>query len=195
MTTQPYGMETSRGAAAAGLAISMGVPLLLIVWGIAALGLDAIDWVGAIVWGLLATVAFTLAGLIGRRTGMTDLDIVEVLGSTVADPGSGEARSVGALLHLVNGAVLAVAWVYTVGLLGLEATWVTALGWAVVLAILALVMLSSIGPFHPAVRAGKLREPGLAGMNFGRMTPAGSLMGHLVYGLVLGLGYQFLSLT
>ncbi|WP_159943344.1 MULTISPECIES: hypothetical protein [unclassified Nocardiopsis] len=62
------------------------------------------------------------------------------------------------------------------------------------LTVLALVMLSSVGAVHPAMRRGREGDPGAAARNFGSMTPPGSLMGHLVYGLVLGLGYQYLPL-
>jgi hypothetical protein len=37
---------------------------------------------------------------------------------------------------------------------------------------------------------GVVLDPGPAATNFGALTPLGSLMGHLVYGLVLGLTYD-----
>jgi hypothetical protein len=40
------------------------------------------------------------------------------------------------------------------------------------------------------MRAQRQADPRPAATNFGAMTPVGSLMGHLVYGLVLGLGYN-----
>jgi hypothetical protein len=45
-------------------------------------------------------------------------------------------------------------------------------------------------PAHPAIRRGELEDPGPLMLNLGAMTPFGSLMGHLVYGLVLGLAYD-----
>jgi hypothetical protein len=50
-------------------------------------------------------------------------------------------------------------------------------------------MMSTIGTVHPAMRRGDQDDPGPAATHFGRMTPLGSLMGHLMYGLVLGLAY------
>jgi hypothetical protein len=47
---------------------------------------------------------------------------------------------------------------------------------------------------HPATRRGEQDDPGPAAVHSGRMTPMGSLLGHLVYGLVLGLGYSLLPL-
>lgn len=193
-----YGRETpstaSMGLSALGLLMSMGLPVVLIVWGMAALGPNAIEWASAIVWGLIATVPFTLFGMLGQKMGMTEMDILDLLGSMVADPGTGRGKAVGATMHHMNGAILGVSWAYGVGLVGVSATWATGLWWGVLLTVLALIMMSGIGPVHPAVRAGTMRDPGPAATNFGKMTPLGSLMGHLVYGLVLGLGYQLLPL-
>ena len=183
---------TSNGWALLGLLFSLGVPVLLIIWGIAALGPGAIDWASAIVWGIIATVAFTLMGIMGQKVGMTQMDILDLLGGAVAEPGSGRAKGIGAVVHHVNGAILAVAWAYGVGLVGVAANWVSGLWWGVILTVLALIMISSIGPFHPAVREGRTRDPGPAATNFGTLTPLGSLMGHVLYGVVLGLGYQYL---
>ncbi|SFQ72772.1 hypothetical protein SAMN05421810_11511 [Amycolatopsis arida] len=181
--------------AALGLMLAMAPPVALIVFGIAAEGWAAISWVGAIVWGVVASLAFTVFSIMGRAMGMTRMDLLDLLGSTVARPGSGAARALGLAIHLTNGAVLAVAWAYGTALFGLPANWVTALGWAVVLTALALLMMSMIGGVHPAMRRGEQDDPGPAAINFGRMTPMGSLVGHLVYGLVLGLTYSAWPLT
>lgn len=53
-----------------------------------------------------------------------------------------------------------------------------------------LLLVTSVSGVHRAMRRGEEADPGTAATNFGRMTPIGSLMGHLVYGLVLGVLYQ-----
>lgn len=75
-------------------------------------------------------------------------------------------------------------------LVGLPTNWLTAVGWGAILWALALLMMSTMGAVHPAIRRGEQEDPGPAATNFGAMTPMGSLMGHLAYGLVLGLAYQ-----
>lgn len=180
--TVPWGM--------AGLMLSMAPPIALIVAGVALHGLEAISWLGAIVWGVVATLAFTMVSIMGRATGMTRMNLLDLLGSMVARPGSVTATAVGLGLHLANGVVLAIAWVYGTVLFGLPANWWTALVWAVVLTALALLMMSTIGAAHPAMRRGEQADPGPAATNFGAMTPMGSLGGHLVYGAVLGLAYS-----
>lgn len=173
-----------------GFMISMAIPATIAIIGIALLGWGEISWLGAIVWGIVATIFFTLFSIVGKAMGMTRMDLLDLLGSMVASPRSTPSRVIGAMIHHVNGALLAIAWAYGVALVGLPANWLTAMGWGVILWALALLMMSTMGALHPAIRRGEQEDPGTAATNFGAMTPVGSLMGHLVYGLVLGLAYQ-----
>jgi hypothetical protein len=152
-------------------------------------GWGAISWLGAIVWGAVAAVAFALVGLIGRAIRMTRMDLLDLLGSMLAAPRTAASRGLGAVVHLADGAVLAIAWAYGTALGGLSANVWTAPAWGAVLWVLALGMLSTIGSVHPAIRAGRQDDPGPAASNFGPMTPLGILVSHLVWGAVLGLGY------
>lgn len=173
-----------------GLMVSMVVPGALIVAGVSAQGWTAISWAGAIVWGVVATAVFTVFSMMGKAMGMTRMDLLDLLGSTVARPGSTASKMTGLTVHHVNGAILAVAWAYGTALFGWPANWATGLVWGAVLTVLALLMMTTIGTVHPAMRRGAEPDPGPAATNFGSMTPLGSLLGHLVYGLVLGLTYS-----
>jgi predicted cobalt transporter CbtA len=84
--------EHSQMVALTGLMLSMGIPPALIVVGITALGWSAVDWGSAIVWGVIATAAFTLFSMMGTAMGMTRMDLLDLLGSMVAEPGSSTAR-------------------------------------------------------------------------------------------------------
>jgi hypothetical protein len=169
---------------------SMGIPALIAIIGIAALGWGAIHWLGAIIWGIVATFAFTLFSMMGTAMGMTRMDLLDLLGSTMAAPHTPTARRIGAVIHHMNGALLAVAWAYGAALVGAPANWASALVWGFILWLLALLMMTTIGAVHPAIRRGQQDDPGPAATHFGRMTPVGSLLGHLVYGIVLGLTYH-----
>lgn len=173
-----------------GFMLTMGIPAAIAIVGVVALGFEEIDWAGAVVWGVVATAAFTLFSVLGGATGMTRMDLLDLLGSTLAPVGTAASRTLGALIHHTNGALLAVAWAYGVALVDLPANWATGLLWGAILTVLALWMMSAMGSVHPAIRHGEQQDPGPAATNFGRMTPVGSLMGHLVYGLVLGLAYD-----
>ncbi len=144
--------------------------------------------------GIVATVAFTLFTKMGNAIGMTRMDLLDLIGSAAVEPGTGRSRVLGALIHHTNGALLAVFWAYGVALVDLPANWWTGALWGVILTAFALVMMSSIGAVHPAIRRHQQDDPGPAATNVGAMTPVGSLMGHVVYGVVLGLGYANLPI-
>lgn len=59
--------EHSTGAATFGFILSMDIPAAIAIIGIVTLGWDAIDWLGAIVWGVVATIAFTLFSMMGKK--------------------------------------------------------------------------------------------------------------------------------
>ncbi len=178
-----------------GFMVTMAIPAAIAIGGIAAFGFGEIDWPGAVVWGIVATAVFTALSMMAAAMGMTRMDLLDLLGSAVLRSGTAGSRALGALVHHMNGALLAVAWAYGVALVDLPANWATGLLWGGVLTILALWMMSAIGSVHPAIRRGEQEDPGPAATNLGAMTPIGSLMGHLVYGLVLGLTYANLPLS
>ncbi len=173
-----------------GFLVSMAIPAAIAITGVLALGFDEIDWLAAAVWGIVATVAFSVLGVMGTATGMTRMDIFNTLGSWVAPAGSATARAIGVVMHHTNGALLAIAWAYGVALVDLPANWWTALLWGGVLTALTWLMMSTIGAVHPAIRRGDLEDPGFMMLALGPLTPIGSLMGHLAYGLVLGIAYD-----
>jgi hypothetical protein len=121
--------------------------------------------------------------------GMTRMDLLDLLGSAVSTPHSRQALAIGAVIHHINGAILAVAGAYAALLVDTELDWASGLAWGAVLTALALLMMSTIGALHSAIRRGEQDDPGPAATNFGAMTPLGSLMGHLVWGVILGALY------
>ena len=52
-----------------GFLLSMAAPAAIAIIGVAAFGFDEIHWLGAIVWGVVATVAFSVLGAMGPRPG------------------------------------------------------------------------------------------------------------------------------
>jgi hypothetical protein len=179
----------SMALAPIGFMISMAVPVAVIAAGIVLEGWGAINWASAVVWGAVATVVFTLFSMMGKAMGMTRMDLLDLLGSVATRPHTPQSKAVGAVVHLMNGAILAVGWAYAARLIGVELNWVSAMAWGAVLWLLALLMMSTMGAVHPAIRQRRQDDPGTAATNFGTMTPVGSLMGHLVWGAVLGLLY------
>lgn len=177
-----------------GFMASMLVPAAVGVVGVIVEGPRAIDWASALAWGAIATVVFQLFSMMGKAMGMTRMDLLDLLGSAVAAPGSSAATLTGAMMHLANGALLGVFWAYGAALLDVPADWVSGAVWGVVLTPFAMLMMTTAGSVHPAIRRGDQEDPGPAATNFGAMTPMGSLVGHIVYGIVLGWGYANLPI-
>ncbi|AVR44203.1 hypothetical protein C7S20_02385 [Christiangramia fulva] len=172
--------------------VSMGIPAIIAVWGIFALGFDSINWGAAIIWGIAATIIFTLVTIMGKKMGMTRMDLLDLLGSFFMPPHSKSSRQLGMAIHLMNGALLGISWAYGTVLFSVDANWLTGLAWGIILWILALLMMSTLSAVHPAIKKGHQEDPGIAATNFGKMTPVGSLIGHIIFGVVLGFLYSYI---
>jgi hypothetical protein len=101
MTTGTPSTRTEHrvGIAALGFMFSMGVPAVLAIAGLIALGPGEVRWLDAIVWGVVATAAFTAFSMMGKAMGMTRMDLLDLMGSAFTRPGSGAAKAIGAMMH------------------------------------------------------------------------------------------------
>lgn len=187
--------EHSQPRAIAGVAVAVSVPALLAIIGLFAMGFGAISWGGAIIWGVLAALVMWMFMAMGRAMGMTEMNLLDMMGSIYTQPGTSTSKGIGMGIHLVTGASLAISWAYTMALFAWPATWLSGMLWGGFVSLLAILLFSSMGVLHPKIRSGEQNDPGLAGMNLGRATPAGVVMAHLVYGLVLGGLYQVAPLV
>jgi hypothetical protein len=110
-----------------------------------------------------------------------------------ADPD--RARVAGFFIHLVNGQAFAFGYAAAFAAAGSASWWLGALLGLLhgVVALVAIVpLLPGVHPRMASERAGLsdravLEPPGLLGLNYGRETPAVTLLAHIVYGLALGL--------
>lgn len=182
--------EHVEATATLGAAVAYGIPVALAVAGIVEFGWNTISWTGATACGAIAAFAFLLFSTMGKRMGMTRMDILDLLGSMFAPPHSNLSRTMGFIIHEIDGALLGVAYAYGLMFHAWPVNWGTGLIWGVVLWALALILMTSIGALHPAIRNHLEEDPGPAAINFGRMTPIGTLLGHVVYGVVLGWLYS-----
>ncbi len=97
-----------------------------------------------------------------------------------------------ALAIIVAGIVFAIIYVLIFNFLGTTSGWL----YGAIIGLLhglgvGAVMMPMMGATHPAIKAGKLEAPGFFGVNAGKMTPMGIVVGHIIFGAVLG-GVYFL---
>jgi hypothetical protein len=153
-----------------------------------------VDWTGWAIFGLIATAALTAVMIAAQLAGLTRLDLPLMLGTiVVADPD--RARIAGFFVHLVNGQAFALGYTAVFAVSGQATWWAGGLLGALHGAVALLVIVPLLPGAHPRMasdRAGlssgaALEPPGLLGLNYGRETPAVTMVAHVAYGMALGL--------
>jgi membrane-associated HD superfamily phosphohydrolase len=144
--------------------------------------------VAAALWGGIigAIVAATVyAGFLGLR--LTRFDVIRFEGGMLLQERSNVLYLYGAILQVVGGALLALA--YRAILQQVDAA--TYVFWGALLGlaqgVLTLLLLPLLGALNRNVRAGEEPPPGLAGRAYGRLTPVAVLVASIVFGTWVGI--------
>ena len=136
--------------------------------------------------GFIATSAMTALMYLAPTMGMPKMDIATMLGTMFfASPAL--ALWLGMLIHLTIGSLLFPA-VYHFALQPENGSG-TGRGLVFGFALWAaanLIVMPMMSTIHPMVRSGMMTAPGLLLLHLGAMAPVGSLIGHLLYGTLLG---------
>jgi hypothetical protein len=152
------------------------------------------DWQGWITFGFVATVALTATMAAAQMAGLSRMDIPLMLG-TVFTGRPERARTIGVLVHLVNGQIFALLYASAFAAIG-YATWWLGLVFGLLHGVAALVVIVPFLPgVHPRMaseRSGPsltaaLEPPGILAINYGVQTPVVALLAHALYGLILGM--------
>ncbi len=151
------------------------------------------DWAGWATFGFVATVALTAIMVAAQLGGLSRMDMPMMLGTMFVEEPD-RARVIGFFVHLLNGQLFALLYAGAFSLLGRAEWWLGGL-FGAFHGVGALVLVVSLLPgAHPRMaseRAGPeldavLEPPGFLGLNYGRETPAVTLIAHVVYGALLG---------
>lgn len=136
--------------------------------------------------GLVATVVMTAMMYAGPMMGMPKMDVATMLG-TMFTQHMKTAFWIGTIIHLMMGVVL-FPFVYAKLLQPASGNGaVRGITMGVILFLLSnLVLMPMMGIIHPMVKSGMMPAPGLLMLHMGTMAPLGSLLGHLIYGALLG---------
>lgn len=156
-----------------------------------------VDWIGLFVWGLVATATLTILLRGSQALRLTRLDIPFMLG-TVLTPDRDRAKLFGFFWHLVNGWVFSLGYALAFAQLG-EATPLAGGLLGLLHGLFVLTIVFAVLPgLHPRMASDfagptptrDLEPPGFLALNYGLRTPIATLLGHLVYGAILGAFYQ-----
>ena len=137
----------------------------------------------AIKAGLIAWVVFTVVLYMAPLMGVPKMDVPAMLGGMFGL----NSVALGWVMHLMIGLVLALIYAYWfVDLVG-GAPWVRGLTFSL---LPWLAMMVVIAPMLPVLNPMLAKmPPGMFLLNMGIMAPMGSLIGHLIWGTVVGAVY------
>lgn len=133
----------------------------------------------------------------GQGLGLTRMNIHYMVG-TIVTPDRDRARLYGFLLHIANGLVISLLYVYIFQTRHMVNWWFGALlGLAHALFVLTVVMslMPSLHPRMASERHGpkahrQLEPPGFMALNYGYQTPLSIFVSHAAFGAILGSLYH-----
>jgi hypothetical protein len=137
--------------------------------------------------GFLATLAMEIFLRITDPIFQHQVNFAWLNGTSLGlDPSSPLTLIPGYLIFLFGGVVF--AYLYQ-RFIPKKNVW-TGIGFSVIFAmtiVAGLIVMPITGATHPLVQAGYVPNPGLFGLGFGMVAGLFNLLGHIVYGAVLGL--------
>lgn len=144
-------------------------------------------------WGLVATALMTTILQAGQGLGLSRMSLPYMFG-TFFTPNRHWAYIVGFLAYLAGGWLFALLYFALFVYVGQSGWWLGAIVGLLHGLFLLTVMLPLMPHVHPRMASEydgptsrrRLEPPGFLGLNFGTRTPAITLLGQLVYGIVLG---------
>lgn len=142
----------------------------------------------AIAWsGFVATLIASAFFWLLRSFGWTRFSpSVQVGCIFLRNPSSPVTETLGFVILLLLGSTLVPAAYAKLFQLWTGPSWSTGALVGVVHGILAAALIPALGMISACVRSGATPAPGRLGLAWGRATPAGVVVGHLVYGGIAG---------
>lgn len=149
-----------------------------------------------LLWGFVATLLLTtiMAGTQGLH--LTRMNIPYMLG-TMFTPSRDRARVLGFFLHLFNGWLFSLLYVWAFHELGNATWWLGAFMGLLHSAFVLTVGMALLPHVHPRMASEtqgpsvvrQLEPPGFLALHYGVRTPISVVIAHIVFGLVLGAFY------
>jgi uncharacterized membrane protein YagU involved in acid resistance len=155
-----------------------------------------VSWAHWLVWGFGATLVLTTVEAGSQALGLTRMNIPYMLG-TMFTPDRDRAKLLGILVHVVNGWIFSLIYVAAFHLTGWFTWWFGAAVGLVHAAFVLGVAMPALPGMHPRMASDRrgptvveqLEPPGFMARNYGLATPVSVLLGHIVFGAMLGFFY------
>jgi uncharacterized membrane protein YagU involved in acid resistance len=156
-----------------------------------------VNWWGAILSGLVATVVLTTLMSGSQALRLTRISLPFMLG-TMFTPDRDLAKLIGFVVHFINGWWIALVYAALFQYLG-QAGWLLGAILGLVHGMFVLVAVTPVLPgLHPRMASEQrgptptrqLEPPGFFALNYGERTPVTIIFAHIVYGALLGGLYR-----
>lgn len=150
-----------------------------------------------LLWGFAATLVLSILMAVSRPLGYTRMDLPFMLG-TMFTSNRDQAPWFGFVVHLVMGWLFASiygaafestglhTWWFGMAIGFVHATFVLTVG----LQVFSYCHPRMANPFQGPTPTKQLQPPGFLALNYGKGTPIVTLLGHLIYGAILGFFYN-----
>lgn len=136
--------------------------------------------------GTLGSAMILVANQLAERLGLTDLDLLRVLGLTFRDPEEAGVRPAGLAWYALTGGVLVPA-LYWLGFRLLGRSGARPGGaFGIVHYIVSGALVGATTPRHPKRRSGQGRPMGAFVSRYGPLEWLANLAGHVLYGVIVG---------
>lgn len=143
--------------------------------------------IGAIIAGLVGTIAISMVMAMTPKMGMPKMDIVDMLSTMFGKPN----LMLGWMMHFMMGIIFALIYSFFWSLGVGSANWLYGLIFGAVHWLVVGMVMGMIPMMHAGIKSGAVKAPGLwMTNNGGMMAFVGGLVGHMVFGLVVALVYS-----
>lgn len=153
-------------------------------------------WDSLLIWGFVASVLMATVLEGAQLLGLTRMSLPFLFGTLVVG-GRGPAMILGYVLYVLGGWAFAVVYAAIMESIHVYAWWVGAVIGLCHGAFLVTVFLPLLPYAHPRMATEysgpnalrRLEPPGGLGLNYGRTTPASTVVAQIIFGLIFALGY------
>lgn len=155
------------------------------------------NWASWALWSFGATIVLTTLLSAGQGMGLTRMSLPYMLGTMLTSDRDG-AKTVGFLIHLLNGWLFAMVYVAAFHAWGAAGWWRGAVIGLVHVSFVLTAGMRFMPGIHPRMASEErgptvvrvLEPPGFLALNYGYQTPLVAVLAHLLYGGILGAFYQ-----
>ncbi|HEY9898599.1 MAG TPA: hypothetical protein V6D00_05410 [Pantanalinema sp.] len=152
----------------------------------------------AIAAALWATTAFTGFMTLMLALGFVHIDFGRLLGGIFMPKIDRNAATVGLLMHLAVGVIFGLVYAGLFAYLGLSGVlWLAAFvgtGFGIYHWLLSMPLISIGRKLNPHIREGQEADPGIWGIHYGPQEAFVRLIGHFLYGAVMGFSYVAIAM-